>query len=200
MPVHRLSAIALSGALALGMLPAAADALPAEGPAGVSPGLAAGAAAPAKLSASNLTVMEVGKTYTVKMGGKARTAKLASKCTYKNTNGCWIQEISLKIGSKKLKSRQDSDAGGPVFTLAKVTSKETLVVLTWYGKKTNALIYRFNGKKLVKLATASRGAYKYVAAKSSGAGKLTTCASNTFGKCEQPTVWKYANGKLKAQA
>jgi hypothetical protein len=208
--VGLLAALAMSAGLLVGMASQASVEVQAAGTplAVVKPAAKAGAA----LAKSNVVTIKVpvkytkddayadssSKTYSVKMAGKTRKVRVVSKVL-----DSWSEfgsaRKTLYIGSKKVLSTEGMITYWlDEFRLVKVSATETLIDLATededYGKSSRAL-YRFNGKKLVRVWKGSKGSGDHWLM--AGSGKLVL---NDYQKTTGDTIpllYTYSGGKLK---
>jgi hypothetical protein len=143
------------------------------------------------------------KTFKVKMAGKTRKVKLVFKpCKGSECDG---GKSLLYIDSKLVKTRQEcGECAAPEIQLAKISAKETLISyqqLTGDGggmDYSDVGIWRFNGKKLVKVANLAKKFNAYeLALTAAGGGKLTVRHDTMTSDTYKSVTFKYAKGKLK---
>ena len=203
---HRRTRILLATSLSLALLGLVPGPTAAAAPS--VPALTAPTAVPTK---KNVIKMKPGKTYRVKMDGKTRKVKWTRTRVNCDEDGCSKRE-RLYINSKKVLTRYSGAEEYFVgYTLAKVTSKETLVNVTfteqmWAGVD---VLYRFNGKKLVKVADRESISKKLrnfgadgqeeLHLTKAGSGKLTLRYSYLTESSDgyRNATFKYSKGKLK---
>ena len=214
---HRRTRILLATSLSLALLglvpgPTATAAPPA-------PALTAPTAVTSKKTAApskkNVITMKPGKTYKVKMNGKTHKVKWTSTCIKGEKKvgdyvQCETRRERLYVNSKKVLTRYSTGYDLEYFTyvLAKVTSKETLVSVEAFSEAMVGVnvIYRFNGKKLVKVADRKSVSKKLrdfdeheLYLTKAGSGKLTLRYgySTNSGYGYRNITFKYSKGKLK---
>lgn len=204
--IHRRTRMLLATGLSLALL-------------GLMPGPTAAAAqpapalvAPTAVTSKNVISMEPGKAYKVKMNGKTRTVKWLRTCAEWEDfedDFCWKQREKLYVDSKPVLTRYSTyDDRWVDFTLAKVTSKETLINVMIHDEGYDLVdaIYRFNGKKLVKVADLKSIKKKLrnfsgeeLNLTKAGSGKLTLrygySTKSDYGY--RSATFKYSKGKLK---
>ena len=179
-----------------------------------TPALAAGVqqAAPAAVSAKNARRLASGKAVKVKMAGKTRTVKYVSVCvskgTYDDDDACGHWEERLYVDAKKVLARDSwYDSQIASFSLAKVTSSETLVyvsVFSFIGQN-EASLYRFDGNKLVgtgfslKQTQFTKKELSDVSLAAAGSGEVRLTWSK-WGENFGTWTYRYAKHRLTAKA